>query len=179
MSSSSNLRIRLGTMEDLPAVMRIVDLVVPVMNARGNFQWELGIYPLISDFQKDVEKGWMYVAVNGDDEVVGVAALTDDQPSTYADCGWNISIPAVVPHRVAVREDQQGKGTASALLQYATTVAIEKGLSWIRVDTNGKNTTMQHLLKKLGFHLKGEIELEGKPPGMKFVCFEKSVTTGL
>jgi len=171
----SFLTVRIGTESDIPSVISLIDGVVPVMNANGNYQWEVGKYPVESDFRRDLSLGWMYVCVNKSDEVVGVAALTNEQPDNYGTCGWDISIEAIVPHRVATRIDQQGKGVGQTLLNYACILAKERGLAWVRIDTNSANKAMQHTLTKLGFSFKGEIQLEGKPPDMMFHCFEKAV----
>jgi len=168
--------IRQARQEDISAVVALVQGAIPAMHAAGNFQWDT-TYPLESDFIKDVENGWLFVAEDPETNVIlGVAALTNDQPDDYASCGWDLSVEAVVPHRVAVRVESQGQGVAKLLLNHASTLAKEKGLTCVRVDTNSKNAKMQALLPSIGFTFAGEIELEGKPPGLKFYCYEKLVS---
>ena len=45
--------IRLATLNDIPAIMQLVDEVVPVMRASGNFQWD-STYPNIKVFENDI-----------------------------------------------------------------------------------------------------------------------------
>ena len=37
--------------------VKVVQTVIPLMHAEGNYQWELGIYPGATDFEEDVRKG--------------------------------------------------------------------------------------------------------------------------
>ena len=54
------------------------------MEASGNKQWSSS-YPLDHHFLKDIVRGELWVAVeNISQTVVGVAALTTDQPDEYA-----------------------------------------------------------------------------------------------
>ena len=50
--------IRAGVASDVPIIMSdIVHQVVPIMNSNNNYQWEIGKYPLESNFYSDIEKG--------------------------------------------------------------------------------------------------------------------------
>ena len=74
---------------DLDKVMEIVSEVVPEMNNAGNFQWD-SVYPLRINFEEDVKNKNLYVVVEvdkGTENVLGMAALTEDQSPEYADCG--------------------------------------------------------------------------------------------
>ncbi|TGE15285.1 GNAT family N-acetyltransferase [Hymenobacter elongatus] len=162
--------IRLATTADLPAIMALVRQVVPLMQAAGNFQWE-GDYPNEAVFQQDIERRQLWVAELAE-AVVGVAALTQDQDPEYAQADWDATEMAVVTHRLAVAPAVQGRGVAAALLQQAETVAQEKGLKSLRVDTNSENTATQRLFPKLGYRFAGEITLAFRS-GLRFFCYEK------
>jgi RimJ/RimL family protein N-acetyltransferase len=56
----------------------------------------------------------------------------------------------------------------------AETVARERGLKVLRVDTNAQNQVTQRLFPKLGYVLAGEIKL-GFRPGLSFLCYEKRI----
>ena len=103
--------IRQGNEEDVEGIMKIVKAVVPMMQASGNFQWD-EVYPTEAAFRKDIEIGQCYVAEktheDGLKEVVGVAALTEDQSEEYADCGdltiflqWYPIDSPYYPHAIA------------------------------------------------------------------------------
>jgi ribosomal protein S18 acetylase RimI-like enzyme len=166
------MRIRLATQDDLPALMALVRRVVPLMLAAGNRQWDEG-YPNRSVFERDIvlEQLWVVEAENG---IAGVAALTMDQEPEYAQANWDMAAKALVVHRLAVDPAFRGAGVASALMQKAEEVAVEREFAVVRVDTNTENAATQRLFPKLGYRLAGEIGL-GMRPGLRFFCYEKTI----
>jgi ribosomal protein S18 acetylase RimI-like enzyme len=164
--------IRRCSSADIDQVMALVHRVVPMMRASGNLQWDEE-YPNVQVFEKDVRLRQLWVAdVEG--EIAGFAAITTDQEPEYADVGWDISEQAIVVHRLAVDPAFQGKGIAAALMVQAETVARERGVKVLRVDTNAQNQVTQRLFPKLGYVLAGEIKL-GFRPGLSFLCYEKRI----
>ncbi len=164
------LTLRRATPADLPALLHLIEQVVPLMNAAGNFQWT-NEYPNKAVFQKDIERQHLWVAeLNG--ELAGVAALTQDQDAEYADADWDATEPALVTHRLAVAPAAQGHGVAQALLLQAEHEARALGLRTLRVDTNSENAATQRLFPKLGYRFAGEIQLAFRP-GLHFFCYEK------
>ena len=77
-----------------------------------------------------------------------------------------------VVHRLAVNPEFRGAGLAGALMNKAEEVAMERGISVLRVDTNTQNEATRRLFPKLGYVLAGEIGL-GFRPGLRFLCYEK------
>ena len=72
---------------------------------------------------------------------------------------------------MAVSPDAQGQGVASALFQYAFSLARAQGLASVRMDTYCMNGKMQGLMRKLGFHYVGNIHFENRP--LAFRAYEK------
>lgn len=165
-------QIRRATTADLPAILRLVGRVVPLMHAAGNFQWEAE-YPNETVFRQDIARHHLWVAELGG-KIAGMAALTTDQDPEYAQADWDASLPALVTHRLAVDPAAQGQGVAAALLQQAEKLALEQNLPVLRVDTNSENQITQRLFPKLGYHFAGEITLAFRP-GLRFFCYEKLV----
>jgi ribosomal protein S18 acetylase RimI-like enzyme len=168
----TDLTIRRATVADLPAIVALVQAVVPLMNAAGNYQWT-SEYPNQAVFEKDITQNHLWVAELGS-ELTGVAALTQDQDAEYADADWDAAEPALVTHRLAVSPAAQGHGVAQALLQQAEHEARALGLRTLRVDTNSENAATQRLFPKLGYRFAGEIKLAFRP-GLRFFCYEKQV----
>ena len=167
------ITVRKGTEEDITVIMTIVKAVVPLMQAAGNFQWD-EVYPTEPAFRKDIGAGECYVAVQQEtNEVVGVTALTEDQSFEYADCGWDLSIPSIVPHRMAVSPDCRRQGVAAAMYAKGDELARERGYDRVRVDTNKVNGPMNATILKAGYKYAGEINLSSKPKDMRFNCYEK------
>ncbi|ADW67529.1 GNAT family N-acetyltransferase [Granulicella tundricola] len=164
------MTVRLATMEDVSAVMGLVRRVVPGMRAGGNTQWD-DVYPNAEVFGRDVELGQLWVA-EIDGVIAGVAAITTDQEHEYAEVGWDITETAIVVHRLAVDPAFQGRGIARALMELGETVARERGIGVLRVDTSKDNAVTQRLFPKLGYRLDGEIGLSFRP-GLRVLCYEK------
>lgn len=162
--------IRKSTLADIPNIMQLINKVVPLMNAAGNFQWD-NSYPNPNVFEDDVRLSQLWVAdVNG--SIAGVAAITTDQDDEYADVGWDITELAIVTHRLAVDPDYRGLGIAAALLKQAELEAIKKNTAILRIDTNSNNAATQKLFPKLGYVYAGEITLAFRP-GLIFYCYQK------
>jgi ribosomal protein S18 acetylase RimI-like enzyme len=164
------MQIRLAAHHDLPALMALMQRVVPLMLAAGNLQWDES-YPNEAVFQRDIDLNQLWVA-ELESSIAGVAAITMDQEPDYVQVGWDLNEPSIVVHRLAVDPAFRGAGVARALMQKAETVAIERGIAVLRVDTNTQNEATQRLFPKLGYVLSGEISLQIRP-GLRFFCYDK------
>ena len=162
--------VRPGTLDDIPAILALVRLVVPLMQASGNHQWD-DKYPNAEVFSRDAALGQLWVAEEAG-QVLAVAAITTDQEPEYAAVGWDLTETAIVVHRLAVAPAAQGRGLALALMEQAEAEARRRGIGVLRVDTNVANPATQALFPKLGYTLAGEIGL-GFRPGLRFRCYEK------
>jgi ribosomal protein S18 acetylase RimI-like enzyme len=164
--------IRRCSSADIDQVMALVHKVVPMMRASGNLQWDEEDRN-VPVFEKDVQLCQLWVA-NIEGEIAGFAAITTDQEPEYADVGWDIDELSIVVHRLAVDPAFQSKGIAAALILQAETVARERDVKVLRVDTNAQNQATQRLFPKLGYALAGEIKL-GFRPCLNFLCYEKGL----
>lgn len=164
--------IRLAKKTDIPAIMQLIDQVVPAMIALGNFQWDT-TYPNAQVFENDINLNQLWLA-EIDDTIAGVTAITTDQYPEYARVGWDITQTAIVTHRLAVSANYRGKGVAAALLQQAEQVAINRGINILRIDTNIANAATQKLFPKMGYSFAGEIGLNFRP-NLRFYCYEKII----
>jgi len=164
--------IRLATLNDIPAVMQLVDEVVPVMRASGNFQWD-STYPNAKVFESDIALNQLWLA-EVDGEIGGITAITTDQDAEYAQVGWDITETAVVTHRLAVSIHHRRQGIGEALLKQAEVVAQNRGIKILRIDTNSNNKATRLLFPKLGYEFAGEISLSFRP-NLRFYCYEKTL----
>ena len=165
--------IRQATLNDILPIMELVQAVVPLMNAAGNWQWD-STYPNPEVFEKDISLNQLWLA-DIDGAIAGISAITTDQDEEYAQLGWDLNETAIVTHRLAVSPDHQGKGIALALMQQAEKVAIDRHIGLLRVDTNSMNLATQKLFPKLGYVYAGEISLAFRP-GLRFYGYEKRLT---
>ncbi|WP_338868242.1 GNAT family N-acetyltransferase [Spirosoma sp. SC4-14] len=166
------MTIRLATITDLPALLNLVKRVVPLMHQSGNFQWDTQ-YPNETVFSQDIAKAQLWVA-DIDGHLAGVAAMTEDQEPEYAQVGFDLNQRAVVTHRLAVDPSFQGRGIAAALLTQAEQLARDRGVQFLRIDTNSENQVTQKLFPKMGYQFAGEITLSFRP-GLRFLAYEKQL----
>lgn len=169
------MTVRPASDTDLPALLRLLRRVVPLMNQAGNFQWD-DQYPNETVFREDITNGQLWVA-ELDNQLAGVAALTEDQEPEYAQVGFDLNERAIVTHRLAVDPAFQGRGVAVALLAQAEQLARERGIHLLRIDTNSENQATQQLFPKAGYVYAGEITLRFRP-GLRFMAYEKKLQPG-
>lgn len=166
------MTIRPATVADIPALLNLLKNVIPLMHEAGNFQWD-DQYPNATVFGNDITNEQLWVA-DIDGQLAGVAALTEDQEPEYAQVGFDLNQRAIVTHRLAVDPAFRGQGVAVALLEQAEQLALERGIKFLRIDTNSENQSTQKLFPKLGYQYAGEITL-GFRPGLRFLAYEKSL----
>jgi GNAT superfamily N-acetyltransferase len=164
--------VRHATNADVAKIMALINEVVPVMNAAGNFQWD-NSYPNARVFEQDIERNELWVA-EADNEIAGIAAITTDQEPEYAEVGWDVKEIAIVTHRLAVSPKHRGKGIAAVLLAEAEQEAIRRGIKLLRIDTNVANEATNRLFPKLGYRFAGEIGLSFRP-NLRFYCYQKEL----
>ena len=174
---TSSFDIRKGNESDLDSILEIVKLAIPLMHESQNFQWD-DEYPTREKFLDDISKGFLYVCIltTSDQPVklVGFCAITTDQDPEYADCGWDITIMAIVPHRLCIHPHYRRQGIAELFMNKAEYISkYEYHYNLIRVDTNKVNQSAQKLFIKLGYVYCGEISLKCKAEGLRFCCYEK------
>lgn len=170
-----NIPIRLATLLDIPAIMNIISLNIPIMHSNDNFQWD-DTYPLAHHFENDIQNECLYV-IEIENEMKAFGALTTTPCEEYSDAGLDMSIPSIIPHRIACHPNEQGKGYVICLFKFSEILAKQKGFDRIRIDTNCKNTRMQKLLQYLNYSFCGEISLRDTNELLKFQCYEKILTS--
>ena len=165
--------IRRAHIDDIPQIMELLKMVVPAMNALGNYQWD-SQYPNEEVFHQDISRNQLWVA-EIDSAIAGISAITTDQEPEYAAVGWDITEEAIVTHRLAVNVNFRGRGVARALLVAAEEEAVRRNIKVLRIDTNTNNEATRALFPKLGYQYCGEIGL-GFRPGLRFCCYEKRLS---
>lgn len=163
--------IRRATLEDLRAIMEIIQDTVLDMNKEGNYQWNSS-YPLETDFIKDIDKGDLFLEEeNG--EVLGFICLNMSEAEEYKELKWDFEGESVVIHRMAVNPKSRNKGVGSKLMKYAEEFALSHDISYIKTDTNEINIKMNNLFKKCGYKLFGKVQLKGYDS--LFPCYGKAI----
>ena len=147
--------IRLATDEDLKSIMNIINDVKEEMKKENNPQWHAD-YPLISDFQKDMDEKSLYVLEENND-IVGLICIQINSNDQYQQVKNQTDSPALVLHRLAISPKFQKKGYAQKLFQFAEETAIKNNIFFLKADTEKSNKKMNQLFKKLNFTKKGTL----------------------
>ena len=150
------------TKDEIDAVMQIIEEARLRLFLSGSTQWNTGDgYPTKEDMLNDIEKGYLYAAVDND-TIIGVAALIPEENPDYIkiDGSWQIESHSYMTiHRVAIANNVLGKGTGLFIMNQAKEITKKLKLDSIRIDTHRLNNKMLSLLNKAGFKHCGKIYL--------------------
>ena len=113
--------------------------------------WKKGIHPSDEMIRTSINKGDLYVLVDGD-VVAACVIANDEKVDGYADAPWQInSDEVIVLHVLAVHPDHRGKGLARRLVGNVIEMERAAGKKALRLDVIENNTTAEKLYQKLGF----------------------------
>lgn len=146
--------IRKAKITDLDAIDQLAQMVRTHMLSIGLKQWP-GDYPNRIHFEKDIRQNGLYIYEDNHHIYGSISILPENDPA-YQIINWTFENQLVV-HRLFVDPNQQNRGIAMALFEYAKSLAIKNGQG-LKVDTHPDNQRMQALIIKEGFQYKGYIE---------------------
>lgn len=152
--------IRKATHDDIEAIMGIVRSAQLALYELGIDQWQDG-YPRSENIAEDIKQGVGYVVANGSAILAYAAIILAGEPAyeQIADL-WRTSDKYVVVHRLCVDGSARRQGIALRLMQHATHIAREHGISAFRIDTHKGNIRMLGMMQRLGFSHVGKIVYE-------------------
>ncbi|MDK0795113.1 GNAT family N-acetyltransferase [Clostridium perfringens] len=165
------MEFRQAKISDLDQIVEIIELSKKYLKETKVDQWQDG-YPAKEDLRRDIESGNSYVLTNKD-EIVATTVISLDGESTYNSIfngEWITNEDYIVMHRVAVHDKYKGKGIFKELIKEAEVLALNKGISSIKIDTHRDNISMQRAVVKNDFKKCGIIYLED---GSERIAFEK------
>ena len=167
------MEFRQANISDLDQIVEIIELSKKYLKETKVDQWQDG-YPAKEDLRRDIESGNSYVLTNKD-EIVATTVISLDGESTYNSIfngEWITNEEYIVMHRVAVHEKYKGKGIFKELIKEAASLALNKGIFSIKIDTHRDNISMQRAVVKNNFKRCGIIYLED---GSERIAFEKAL----
>ncbi|MGV1042603.1 GNAT family N-acetyltransferase [Clostridium perfringens] len=165
------MEFRQAKISDLDQIVEIIELSKKYLKETKVDQWQDG-YPAKEDLRKDIESGNSYVLTNKD-EIVATTVISLEGESTYNlifNGEWITNEDYIVMHRVAVHDKYKGKGIFKELIKEAESLALNKGISSIKIDTHRDNISMQRAVVKNDFKRCGIIYLGD---GSERIAFEK------
>jgi ribosomal protein S18 acetylase RimI-like enzyme len=162
-----------STIEDLPAIMKIMSEAQEYLAKLGIDQWQDG-YPQEEIIRLDIASKESFVIKNKLGEVLATTVFTTKTEPTYNYIKGNWITPNIskygVIHRLAVGNSSRNLGLAKIIFSACESRLKSNGATSLRIDTHEDNIGMQHLIKKMGYVYCGVIYLEN---GDKRLAFEK------
>jgi GNAT superfamily N-acetyltransferase len=141
--------VRPAAPEDVDAVVDVLAEVSAWLRTMGIRQWPDRF--AVDFFDGYVRRGELYVATIGDGTgIVGTVTLQWSDPPF-----WGERQDAGFVHRLAVRRSYAGLGRT--LLDWAEQKAVERGRSFLCLDTLSSNARLRRYYEDIGFRSVGEI----------------------
>lgn len=153
--------LELAKIEEAKKCYEIIDQGRKFQQAQGFTQWTED-YPTQETINQDIMDHKGYV-VKVDDAIAGYMCINFSGEPAYDDIDgkWNSSEDYAVVHRMAFDSEFRGIGLADTTWRLIEKYCLEKGIRYIRVDTDFPNKRMQHILEKNGFVRCGVITFQG------------------
>lgn len=148
--------------KDLEELYGLYRRTAEAMKEEGLNQWNWGVYPTEEMIRGDVERGEMYVALEGG-RIEAAIALTETVDPEYTEVSWTGGMRPGIFHRLAVNPALQGTGIGGDMLDDAIQLLRRAGCDCVRCDTNTKNRRALRLYEKMGFRKCGTVHWDDTP----------------
>lgn len=140
--------------------------------------WRRGVYPTAATAQAAVDLKELFV-LEDDGTITAAAILNQNQVPAYAQAQWAYPAPpdqVMVLHTLVVDPLAQGQGYGRAFVAFYEDYARSHHCSYLRMDTNVKNTTARRMYAKLGFAEVGVVPcVFNGLEDVELVCLEKKL----
>ncbi len=162
--------IRLAKILEIPNILNITKACAKSMIDQGIYQWNEH-YPSQEAFKRDIARNELYV-LEVSNKIIGTIVISTYMDEEYAPIEWltpnnrNIYI-----HRLAVHPQEQKKGYAQKLMDFAEDYARNKGFVSVRLDTFSQNSRNNAFYQARGYQKLGDIYFP-KQSEFPFHCYE-------
>ncbi len=157
----AEIYLRRAQLQDLPAIMKIIDDAKELLKKNGSPQWQNG-YPNQETLTQDIAMQTNWVLIN-DNKVAATATLQLTPEPTYRNITqgqWQQPDESYATiHRVAISSNYRGQGLSKLLFSNLLTVGQMQGIKNFRVDTHRSNKAMQHIAENFNFKKRGIIKV--------------------
>jgi len=162
--------IRPAKIFEIKDILAITQACAQKMQENGIFQWNEH-YPSDAAFKKDVEREELY-AVEENGKILGAIVISTFMDEEYVPIKWlTPNGKSTYIHRLCVHPEQQGKGLAQQLMDYAEGYSRDNGFLSVRLDTFSQNQRNQRFYEQRGYQKLGDIFFP-KQSEHPFHCYE-------
>lgn len=157
------MKLREAKIGEAEACYRCIEDARAYHKSMGFEQWHAD-YPTLQTVLDDIARHIGYV-FKVDGEIVGYCCIIigDEQAYRQIDGAWKTNRPYAVVHRMAFNQNARGRGLSKSAVDLIKSYCLSNGIDAIRVDTQGENKVMQHILAREGFEFCGIIQFDGGP----------------
>ena len=160
-----------GELYELDSILELTQACGKHMRDNGIDQWDEN-YPDRNSILNDLNTETLF-AYRENGIVLGIVVLNEYQDEEYGDINWSTSDTDrnIVVHRLAVHPDQQGKGIARKIMNFAEVYAKDERYDAIRLDTFSQNPRNQKFYTNRGYTDLGLVYLKYKKDH-PYYCYE-------
>lgn len=152
------MQIRKAKEGDIKEIMKIVNQVKAYFLKNKINQW-LGDYPSEEDFRADIKNENSYI-LEDEGKILGIFYINIGEEKNYKkiyEGNWICKGSYGTIHRVAILEEEKGKGIASKIVDFCEKYCKERNANSLRIDTHRDNKSMLRCIEKNGFNKCGVI----------------------
>ncbi|MCP4976011.1 MAG: GNAT family N-acetyltransferase [Maribacter sp.] len=162
--------IRRAKISEISEILNLTRACAVNMINKGIYQWNEH-YPSKKAFENDIERSELYVLENNH-EIIGTMVITTLMDEEYIPIQWlTPNNRNVYIHRLSVHPNQQGKGFAQKMMDFAEDYAKKNNFVSVRLDTFSQNKRNQKFYETRGYHKLGDIYFP-KQSNHPFHCYE-------
>lgn len=156
--------------EDIPELLIVTKACAQAMIANGIYQWNEN-YPSYEAFEKDIDLDQLWVLKDAD-TIIGSVVVSEKIDDEYKVIEWlTPNAKNIYIHRLAIHPNQQGKGLAQKLMDFAEAYAKTNDFVSVRLDTFSVNKRNNAFYKKRGYQKLGDVYFP-KQSEYPFHCYE-------
>ncbi|SFZ90338.1 N-acetylglutamate synthase, GNAT family [Flaviramulus basaltis] len=162
--------IRKATLKDIDKLLEITKACAASMVVKNIYQWN-EFYPNKQPFLKDFERSELYI-IELENTIIGCITISTFMDEEYIPISWlTPNLNNIYIHRLAIHPNEQGKGYAQKLMDYAEHYAKKNNFTSVRLDTFSQNAKNLKFYELRGYKRLGEIYFpkQSKHP---FYCYE-------
>ncbi|MCK0161298.1 GNAT family N-acetyltransferase [Allomuricauda sp. F6463D] len=162
--------IRPAKISEIPYILSITQACAIKMQENGIFQWNEH-YPSKEAFCNDIDRKELFV-ITENNAIVGSIVISTLVDEEYKPVKWlTPNGNSTYIHRLSVHPNQQGKGFAQQMMDYAEAYTKDNGFISVRLDTFSQNKRNQRFYEQRGYQKLGNIYFP-KQSEHPFYCYE-------
>lgn len=173
-AEKEQLQITEAKPEELNEIHQMYRNAKVALEHKGIYQWT-DSYPNRQIIEHDIKKGILFVLKNND-IIIGAINISEEQEVEYQTIKWQFDANKVlVIHRLVVEPEQQRKGYARKLMDFAEQFARQESYTSIRLDAYSDNESVIAFYKKRAYYIRGNVYFPNRTH--PFHCMEKAITS--